>query len=146
MTPPPLDTDILAVRLRLMRELLDQLDQLGTVDVDRLAAEPVTRAAVERFIQAVVDLAVDINSHIAVARLAMAPTSGRVSFGLAAEAGVLDVDLAERLAPAAGLRNVLVHRYTEIAVDKVADAASTVLVGFSEYVKQVAAFAAKQTS
>jgi uncharacterized protein YutE (UPF0331/DUF86 family) len=146
MTPRSLDTDVIAVRLRMLRDVLDQLEQLRQVDAEHLVAEPLTRAAVERFIQAAVDLAVDINGHVAVAELDVAPTSGRSSFELVARAGAVDGDLAERLAPAAGLRNVLVHRYTEIAVDKVASAVITVLDGFGEYVRQVAAFAKDRTA
>ncbi|MGH9213385.1 MAG: type VII toxin-antitoxin system HepT family RNase toxin [Acidimicrobiales bacterium] len=140
MTPRRLDPDVVAVRLRMLRDLLDQLEELRDVAADRLKAEPLTRAAVERFIQAAVDLAVDVNGHLAVAELDVAPTSGRSSFELAANAGAIDAGLAERLAPAAGLRNVLVHRYTEIAVDRVAAAVTVVLDGFAEYVRQVAVF------
>ena len=60
------------------------------------------------------------------------------SFAAAAEADVIDADLAERLAPAAGLRNLLVHRYGDIRLDLVAAAIPEVLDGFAIYVEQVA--------
>ena len=46
----------------------------------------------------------------------------------------------DRLAPVAGLRNVLVHRYADLDVELVANAVDEVLDGFAEYVIQVAAF------
>jgi uncharacterized protein YutE (UPF0331/DUF86 family) len=47
--------------------------------------------------------------------------------------------LAERLAPSAGLRNVLVHRYADIRVDLVAGAIGLVLDDFAAYVRSIAA-------
>ncbi len=53
--------------------------------------------------------------------------------------GVLEAELAERLAPSAGLRNVLVHRYADIRVDLVAGAIGLVLDDFAAYVRSIAA-------
>ncbi len=103
-----------------------------------------TRAAAERLIQVAVDLAVDINGHIAVTASGRAPTTGRESFESAAAAGALDEALARELAPSAGLRNLLVQRYSEIRVDLVAAAVDEVLDGFGTYVTQIAAFVQAQ--
>lgn len=140
MTPPALDRDQVGRRLRSLTDALGELEALRGVTVERLAAEPLTRAAAERLVQVVVDLATDVNGHVSVAVHGAAPQTGRESFETAATAGALDADLAERLAPAAGLRNVLVHRYTDIRPDLVAAAVPEVLDGFAEYVRQVAAF------
>jgi uncharacterized protein YutE (UPF0331/DUF86 family) len=139
MNPAELDRDQISSRLRTMREALDQLATLSDASAQRLADEPITRAAAERLIQVIVDLAIDVNGHVAVARLGRAPATGRASFIAAADADIIDAGLAERLAPSAGLRSVLVHRYTDIRTDLVADAISTVLDGFAAYVRSVAA-------
>jgi uncharacterized protein YutE (UPF0331/DUF86 family) len=138
MTPAPLDRDQVGSRLRMMREALDQLATLRGATAAELDEDPIKRAAAERLIQVLVDLAIDVNGHVAVARLGKAPDTGRASFAAAAEAGIVSAELAERLAPSAGLRNVLVHRYTDIRTDLVADAIGTVLDGFAEYVRSVA--------
>lgn len=140
MTPPSLDRDQAGARLRTMRETLDELESLRGVGAARLEAEPLTRAAAERLIQVVVDLAVDVNAHIAVVASGAAPQTGRDSFLAAATAGAITEDLAAELAPAAGLRNVLVHRYTDIRTDLVASAVNSTLDGFAAYVRQVAAY------
>ncbi len=142
MTPPSLDREQAGARLRTMRETLDELASLRGVDAARLEAEPLTRAAAERLIQVVVDLAVDINAHVAVVATGAAPQTGRDSFFAAATSGAMTEDLAAALAPAAGLRNVLVLRYTDIRTDLVAAAIDTVLDGFAEYVRQVATYLA----
>lgn len=140
MTPPTLDAEVIAARLRLLADTLADLSALRDVDAERLRAEPLTRAAAERLLQVAVDLAVDVNAHISVARLGRAPATGRESFVAAAEAGALEGPLAERLAPAAGLRNVLVHRYTDIRVDLVAGAVAELLELLPTYIEQVASF------
>ncbi len=140
MVPDPVDHDQLGRRLRLMRQTLDELSALRTVDADRLAAEPLTRAAAERLLQVLSDLAVDVNGHLVVALTGRAPTTGRSSYLDAAGAGVLSPSLADRLAPVAGLRNLLVHRYADIRVDLVAAAVPRALDDFADYVREVAGF------
>jgi len=125
-----------------MREILDELEALRGATTQRLEDEPLTRAAAERLLQVIVDLAVDVNAHIAVATAKSAPETGRASFLAMGHVGAIDSELAERLAPAAGLRNILVHRYTDIRTEIVAASIPTVLDGFAEYVRQIAAFVA----
>jgi uncharacterized protein YutE (UPF0331/DUF86 family) len=140
MTPPALDPRIVSIRLRLVRDTLTQLEKFRGSTPQQLVEEPVRRAAIERFIQATVDLAADVNGHIAVAELGRAPTKNRESFALAAQAGAIDKGLADLLGPAVGLRNVLVHQYAYIDVGRVAEAIEPILDGFDEYVRQVATF------
>lgn len=136
MTPRGIDRDIVAQRLRLMDAALADLASIGPVDAARLSAEPLTRAAAERLLQVVVDLAFDINGHLAVALVGRAPETGRQSFLDLAEADVLSQELAERMAPSAGLRNVLVHGYVDIRLD-IAAAVGQVLDQYPVYVRTV---------
>ncbi|HSL56990.1 MAG TPA: HepT-like ribonuclease domain-containing protein [Acidimicrobiales bacterium] len=123
-----------------MREALDDLAALADVDAERLRAEPLTRAAAERLIQVVVDLAIDVNAHVATAELGRAPVTARGSFVDAAAAGAIDAELADRLTPTAGLRNVLVHRYVDIDVDVVAASVTPILRDYGAWVHQVSSW------
>lgn len=89
-------------------------------------------------VQAIVDLALDINSHVASSLLDRSPSNGRESFDLLVAAEVLDAPLADRLKPAVGLRNVLVHLYADIDVTIVADSIDEFEEAFSQYVKLIA--------
>lgn len=140
MTPERPDRDVVGRRLRAIADTLDDLAPLRGVTPERLRAEPLTRAAVERLVQVIVDLAIDLNAHLAAALLGRAPATGRDSLAMAAEAGVIDAGLAERLAPAAGLRNLLVHRYQEVRLELVAGSVDPVLDGFADYQRSVAAY------
>ena len=126
-----------------MRETLAELEALRSTDADTLSAEPLTRAAAERLIQVVVDLVVDINGHLVTSETGAAPHTGHDSFLAVAAIGAISEDLAERLAPSAGLRNILVHRYVDIRTDLVAGAIPTVLDGLADYVRQTADWLAR---
>jgi uncharacterized protein YutE (UPF0331/DUF86 family) len=120
-----------------MEESLRDLRLLADRSADDLAAAPLERAAAERLVQVVVDLAVDVNSHLVVASGAAAPETGRESFPAAAAIGALDDELAERLAPSAGLRNLLVHRYADIRLDLLAAGVAATLEDFPSYIRQI---------
>lgn len=138
MTPWSPSADVVERRLAHQRDLLVEVRKLQPLTAARLASEPVVRAAVERMIQAVVDLALDINGHIASSVLDRSPGTGRESFDLMVTAGVLEAAHAERLKPAVGLRNILVHLYADIDVDIVADSIDEFATAFSDYVRSVA--------
>lgn len=86
------------------------------------------------------DLAVDINAHLATAVLGEAPETARQSFDLATTAGVLSAELAEEMAPATGLRNVLVHRYVDIDAELVASSVGRLVDLLPRYIREVAAY------
>ena len=66
------------------------------------------------------------------------PGTYRESFLAAAAAGFISADLAERLAPSAGLRNILTHEYVEVDLELVAAAVQTAIVDYRAYVGAVA--------
>jgi uncharacterized protein YutE (UPF0331/DUF86 family) len=140
VTPRAVESDVIQRRLRLIEETLRDLSLLADHSPDDLAAAPLERAAAERLVQVVVDLAVDINSHLVVARGAPAPETGRESFPAAAVVGALPDDLAERLAPSAGLRNLLVHRYADIRLDLLAVGIAATLTDYPNYVRQISTY------
>lgn len=70
MTPRRLDHETVLDRLRTMRRLLDQLERLRKEDG---GDEFGRRLQVERILSALVDLAVAVNTHVAVVALGEAP-------------------------------------------------------------------------
>lgn len=140
MTPARPDADVVERRLRALRRTLDDLSQLGDVEPAGLATDPIRRAAAERLLQVAVDLAVEVNAHLVTSVVGEAPESARQSFELAATAGMLPADLAEQLAPAVGLRNVLVHRYVDIDLAVVASSIRRLLDLLPQYLREVAGY------
>ena len=146
MTPRTIDWRSVRAKLRRIRELLDQLQALGPVDVSRLTAEPVTELAIERILTLLVDLAFAGNSHVATALLGHAPDTYAESFTLAADSGMITAELATALRPSVGMRNVLVHDYLATDRTLVAAAVPLALEQYGEYVRQVARFVADRAT
>lgn len=140
MTPTQPDRDVIRNRLTVIEGSLDVLATLGDVTADRLRTDPVVAAAVERLLSRVVDQAVEINSHIAAARLGRAPSEYRESFRLLQSAGVLPADLTDELMRSVAMRNVIVHGYIDLDVDLVAAAVPLARDQYRQYVTAIAAF------
>ena len=142
MTPRRLDVATLGRKLRAMRRLLDELHRLGAIDADRFAREFTTQLIVERIVSQLVDLAAGINTHVVTVEVGESPADVRRSFDAVADLGVIDRDLAERLAPSAGLRNVLVHAYIDLDLARLVAAVPLASEQYAEYVRQVARWVA----
>lgn len=140
-----IDAAVIQERLRLIRDLLADLDVVGGVTSERLQRDRIVRHAVERILTQLVDLAVSINSHIAAEKDGRAPATYRESFGAAARAGAISIELADELAPGAGLRNVLTHEYVAVDLALVARAVSLARDGFRRYVTEVARFLERES-
>jgi uncharacterized protein YutE (UPF0331/DUF86 family) len=141
-----IDVAIVQERLRLMRALLVDLDQIGEVTAERLNDERIVRHAIERIITQLVDLAVSINSHIAATMQGQAPATYRASFGAIADIGVISSELAAELAPSAGLRNILTHEYVTVDLAILARAVPAAAGLYKRYVTDVARYLASQVS
>jgi len=138
MTPSALQAAAVQAKLRLMRELLDDLGSVGDLTPEMLERERLVRRAVERVLTQLVDLAASVNSHVVTASTGRAPASYRSSFDDAAELGMLPAQLAGALKPSVGMRNLLVHEYAAVDLARVAEAVPTALESYDEYVRQVA--------
>lgn len=126
------------MKLKLMQSLLDDLETVPQVTVELLHDERMLRHGIERILTQLVELAAGINSHVAAARLGRGAASYVDSFALAVGAGVLTQELADRLTPSAGLRNVLVHEYVAVDLAKVAAGVPLALRDYRLYIRAVA--------
>jgi uncharacterized protein YutE (UPF0331/DUF86 family) len=144
VTPRAIDWRSVRAKLRRIDQLIDQLVGIGAVDAARYANEPVTALAVERILTLLVDLAFASNSHVVVVVLGRTPDTYAESFNLAAEAGMIDNELAKALRPSAGMRNVLVHDYLDVDHELVVGAIPLAVEQYREYVRQVASYLQQQ--
>lgn len=130
--------ELLAARLAVARRLLDHLDGLGQVDEERLERDLGLRLQVERSLTQLVEIAMNINGHVVAVRRGVPPDGYRESFLAATEVGLIDAALARRLAPSAGLRNVVIHEYLDIDLAVLAAAVGAARRDFGDYVRAVA--------
>ncbi len=140
MTPSLPDRDVIRNKLHVIDESLGILRTLPDVNARRLGDEPITRAAVERLLSRIVDQAVEINSHVASSRLGRAPGSYRESFQMAREAGAITAELSDELMPSVAMRNIIVHGYVNLDLERVAQSVPLALDQYQRYVSSVAGF------
>lgn len=110
------ELDRALVRRKLTRILrnLDDLTPVEGLSVEEFRSERFRQKGTERLLQEIVEAAVDVNLHLL--RIHAGPTAPDYyrSFTLLGKEGLIPDDLAQALAPSAGLRNRLVHDYDDL--------------------------------
>lgn len=137
MTPVSPDHEAAESKLVLLGDLLADLDRIGDVAGADLRSDRDLRHVTERVLTQLVDIAAGLNSTLARSANHRRPVGYRDSFEQIAESGVITDDLAKRILPSIGLRNILTHEYGNVDLDVVADAILTARRAYGEYVAQV---------
>lgn len=135
-----LERDLIRRKSRLILENLGALKGIREKGIEAYRADLLHRKASERLLQETIEAALDINAHILSQSGPGLPEDYFESFILLGNSGVLPQDLARSLAPAAGLRNRLVHEYDALDDTIIFESIGTALRLFPEYVKAVETF------
>jgi len=106
-------------RLDELNERLARLDPLQEKGREAFDADPYLRDIVERNLEICAQCCIDICHRIIVLENAQKPVDYYQAILMMGELGVLSADFAHRLAPLAGLRNILTHEYLGINWDHV---------------------------
>jgi uncharacterized protein YutE (UPF0331/DUF86 family) len=122
-----------------------KLAMLGAYRTDlelQAASAPIEKAhyAVERLIQLIVERMYDVCSHWLADRGFVHPDSYAEVFEEAGAKGFLTAALAGNLASAARMRNLLVHAYERIDLEKLSMAIPSLLADSLEFTRQAQAF------
>lgn len=136
--------EIIRRKLIKISEYLQELARLKDISYSDYISDFKHKRSVERLIQLLVDVAVDINAHILVDEGFASPQDAFDSFIRAGQIGVLPSNFAEAIAPATGERNIIVHEYEEIDDALVYDSIKETLKMFNEYRECCLAFLAKR--
>jgi len=141
----PLDAAIVRRKLRRIRANLESLTRITAgLDAAHYHDDEVRRRAVERLLQETIDAAVDANNYLLRAAGDAPAEDYFSSFVELGEAGIIDAAVARALAPAAGLRNRIVHQYEDLDDSQVLSAAQEAPAQFREYVGAVERYLAEQ--
>jgi len=101
------------------------------------SADIYRRKATERLLQELIEAAIDINIHIVAATGNPPPDDYYESFIKAGEFKILSPQLAEKLAPSAGLRNRLVHEYNGLDHTMVLRSVKMAQELYPHYIKEI---------
>ena len=115
----PLEQAVLGHKLSHLDELLALLRAERATPLDSFLRDRRQQLLVERLLHLSVEAASDLLEHLLVQRFNIKPQTYADTFLQAGRNGLIPMDLAQGLVPAAGLRNRLVHDYEAIDPSRV---------------------------
>lgn len=133
----PVEVEIVRRKLSVMIENLKALEPIKNMKKDEYLGDIYKRKATERLLQELIEAAIDINIHIIVQTGNTVPDDYYGSFIRAGELKIISMDLAEKLAPSAGLRNRLVHEYDLLEHSMVLDAVRMADQQYPKYINEI---------
>ena len=107
------DAESVATRLDRLTPLLEELEEIRAAGHDAYMADFRSRLAADHAVQLAVQICIDVGAHL-IAELGLEVPSGYRGIFESLRSAGLDPQLTERLADAAGMRNILVHGYLEV--------------------------------
>jgi uncharacterized protein YutE (UPF0331/DUF86 family) len=110
---------IVAARLERLREYLQTLHAVAEFDLERFTTDPFIHGAAERYLHLAIECLLDIGNHIIADRGFRKPETYGEVFEILAEESVISPELMRELAGMAAFRNVLVHDYLKLDLEKV---------------------------
>jgi len=105
-------------KLEQLGEYVSTLREYQLYDIEEIRDNRTLRGAVERYMEISLACMIDICEMIISSEKLRRPDTYREVILILGQHDILPKDFAEKLAPAAGFRNVLVHMYTNIDLEK----------------------------
>ncbi|GAN35374.1 MAG: DUF86 domain-containing protein [Candidatus Brocadia sp. AMX2] len=136
----PIEKEIIRRKLLIIAENLKALESIKNMTREEYISDIYKRKAAERLLQELIEAAIDINSHLIVQTGNATPDDYYESFIKVGELKIISADLAEKLAPSAGLRNRLVHEYDLLDHSLVLEAVKMAEELYPEYIKEIETF------
>lgn len=113
------DADVLRSKTERVLHHCERLARRRDLGADELAADEDLRNAVLMDLQQAIQACIDLAAHACADDALGAPATAAEAFALLARHGRVDETLARRLTGAAGLRNLIVHQYADIELERV---------------------------
>jgi uncharacterized protein YutE (UPF0331/DUF86 family) len=132
-----IDREVIHRRLRKLDQLVSRLGRFGSMETGAFAADPLAQAACERLLQVAIQIVLDIGAHLLSDRGVLDWEEYREVPRRLLDVGILSEQLADELARAAGMRNILVHMYLEVDPALVHETVRDHLDVFREFAERV---------
>lgn len=126
----PVDREVLTRKSTLIAEDLVRLRPLADLPSEEYLARPDAQLATERLLERMIGRMLDVNYHIALEEIGVAPRDFKV----------LPPDFARQIAQTAGLRNRLAHEYNDLDHRQIHEAARRALVDIPRYLDAIQRF------
>ena len=127
------DKALILRKLAELEEYLGQIKEYATITVDRYSKDWKAQRIIERTLQMMIEICVDVAGHIISDKGFRVPTTYADIFMVLHENGMLDKDLFETMDKIAKFRNIIVHHYDKIDAEIVVRILKKDLKDFSAY-------------
>jgi len=108
------DKTIILRKLAELEEYLGQIREFSSVSAEVYSGDWKTRRIVERTLQIMIELCIDIAGHIISDRRLRVPVSYADTFKSLAEAGLITPQISDVMEKMAKFRNIVVHQYENV--------------------------------
>src|SRR5262245_10043050 len=132
-----MDKDVINRKLESLRRCIARIRSKMPITRDTLRSNYDLQDIVALNLERAVQVCVDIAAHVISETEAPPPSTMAEGFARLAELQVLPPQLAESLQKAVAFRNILVHNYTDINWDIVADIVAYRLADFVQFARAV---------
>jgi len=137
------DREGISKKLAGMTKRLNLLSAYQSLTFDKYLQNEDRQAAIERFLEIIIQAAIDINKMLLKQVLGIKLTRNSENFTnaevfiLIGEHGFISQELAEQLAESGRFRNVLTHLYDDIIPEKAYEALQKALGQYPEYITAI---------
>lgn len=136
----------IASKLSELEKYARLLNGYSGCSVKELGNDLTLRGAVERYMQVAIEIVIEIGEMIIAGEGLRKPETYREVIEILGEGGVLEAGFAIKFAPAAGFRNILVHRYGDIDVGELHRHLRSDIKDFDTFARQVSSYLKKRGS
>jgi len=130
-------------KVTLIQDELAKLADLAKYSLKEITSDFVKQAALERYLERIINRAIDINQHL-IAELATKDTSPPLdyteTFLRPAALGIYPSDFSQRIAKSVGTRNILIHEYDAVDYSSIYSSISDCLKDYHEYCNYILIF------
>jgi uncharacterized protein YutE (UPF0331/DUF86 family) len=127
-------------KLRNMKKYVDFLKSFKDVSKEKLNDDYILRSAIERNFQLALESVLDIGEIIISMKDLEKPEDYKDIIEILGKENILPREFAKKFAPAAGFRNILVHKYTEVDIDELYEHLRQDLKDFDFFANCIAEF------
>ncbi len=128
--------DFIKRKISLIEDELEHLSVFSKYTFEEVAKDFVKQAAVERFLERIINRAIDINQYL-IAELAgkniSPPKDYTETFLALSQLDIYTKEFAEQISKSVGTRNVLVHEYDKVNNSKIYGSISNCLKDYRQY-------------
>ncbi len=123
-----------------LKTYFEKLALLLKEDVRSIVSDDLKLPTVERRFQLIVDTAIDINTHLIKESNLATPDDYQSTFITLGENGILPMELALKIAPSVGLRNLVVHKYGQVDLKKMVEDIKSEIGQYFDYAREIDRF------